>query len=65
VLALDFDVDVDPLLASVARADLHETVHQAFAEFGILDDLGEFLVEEDVRLLPVDLGVRRRESRRP
>ncbi|EXI76364.1 MAG: hypothetical protein AW07_00309 [Candidatus Accumulibacter sp. SK-11] len=50
-------MDVNPLLTSVPRRDLHQTVNQPLAELCVLHHLGEFLVQENVRLLPVDLGV--------
>jgi len=58
VAALDFDVDVDPLLAAVVGGDLDQFVDEAFAEFGVFDDLGEFLVEEGVAAAPFDLLMR-------
>jgi len=61
VLSLDLDVNVDPLLARVANTYLDEAVHQPFAEFGVLHDLGEFLIEEDVCLPPVYFSVGERE----
>jgi hypothetical protein len=54
-------VDVDPLLTSVPRRDLHQAVNQALAELCVLHHLGEFLVQENVRLPPVDLAVGSRE----
>jgi len=43
------------------RGDLNEAVDQALAEFSIPYHLGEFLVEKNVRLLPVDFGMGQRE----
>jgi hypothetical protein len=45
---LHFDVDVYPVFAAVAGGDLGEFIEEPLAEFGILDDLGEFLIEEGV-----------------
>ncbi len=56
VAALDFDVDVDPLLAVLVGGYLDEFVDEAFAEFGIFDDLGKLLVEKGVAARPVDAG---------
>ena len=61
MLALDFDVDVDPLFTPGQRGDLNEAVDQALAEFSIPYHLGEFLVEKNVRLLLVDFGMGQRE----
>jgi len=62
VLAMDFDVDVDPLLAACPCDNLDETVGEVLAEFCILNALGKFLVEKDMRRLLVDFGVRQREG---
>ena len=48
------------MLAALSRADLDEAIDQAFAEFCVLHDLSELLVEKHVRLLPVDFAVRLR-----
>ena len=50
-------MEVNPVFLAGLAMDADEFVDEAFAEFGILDDGAEFLVEEFVTLLPVNLGV--------
>lgn len=55
---LHFDVHVHPVFAAVVGGDLDEFVEEPLAEFGISDDLGEFLIKEGVAAVPVDLPMR-------
>ncbi len=61
VAALDLDVDVDPVLRAVQAMDADQLVDEALAQFSVLDNLGQFLVEKLVTTAPVDCGVGVRE----
>ncbi len=45
------------MFAAVVGGDLDEFVEEPLAEFGIFDNLGEFLIKEGVAAVPVDLSI--------
>gem|GEM_PF-5534374 len=58
---LHFNMNIHPSFTPGKNGNPNQTIDQAFAKFGILNNLGKFLIEEGVRLLPINLRVSLRE----
>ena len=56
-VALYFEVHIAPLGLTALSCNAHQLVDESLAEFGILNDSAQFLVEKVMRLRPVDLRV--------
>ncbi len=63
VLALNLDMHQHPRFDAIAPPNLHELVDAALAQFGVLHDLAQLLVEKGVPTRPIDLGVRHRQEK--